>query len=283
MSLITRALNALHISYHTSKERGSYRIWFNRTGPGERYDPIGSVEIGTGRRCVGARLRINEDRDSPVSAMLGLGLVSIYLGSESRLAQRVAELARPILGKDFYGRGDATLGAELYGIDGDAIARIYLGSTDDDRGGPSYYWNLKDILLGANHYTKGEGPPERRYLYMPEGKYLIELRKNESTWKRPRWPWKTTSNSYSWEVIAGEDGRKGIPVPGKGENSYDIDEDAIYGGGCPGYNADDALGHILGSAMSSRSRYGGTKWMPEPVVTYASPDPVPPGADPIAA
>jgi hypothetical protein len=57
---------------------------------------------------------------------------------------------------------------------------------------------------------------------MPEGKYPAHVKRERRTWKRPRW-FTPLVREY-WDV----DVESGIRVPGKGENSWDCDDDAIF-------------------------------------------------------
>lgn len=57
---------------------------------------------------------------------------------------------------------------------------------------------------------------------MPEGKYPAHVKRERRTWKRPR-GFTPLVREY-WDV----DVESGIPVPGKGENSWDRDDDAIF-------------------------------------------------------
>jgi hypothetical protein len=262
---LTRALAAAHITMHTSREPGLLRGWFNVTGPGERYDSLASFEVSTGGFNVGASVSLVDDCEGGLRASIGLGPMRLFLGTEHRAARALATRLAPYMGKDFYGRSAAKLGAELYAMDGDAIARLYLGGNVDSGAGPSHYYNLKDVLLGQPVYTPGEGPAELRTIHLAEGPYVLSLRKSESTWKRPRWPGTKRSRSFEWSVVSNPEGRTGLPVPGKGENSYDCDEDAVFGGSIPARNADEACGRIVGSVMHDRARRAGPGWTPGPV------------------
>jgi hypothetical protein len=270
---LTRALAAAHITMHTSREPGLLRGWFNVTGPGERYDSLASFEVSTGGFNVGASVSLVDDCEGGLRASIGLGPMRLFLGTEHRAARALATRLAPYMGKDFYGRSAAKLGAELYAMDGDAIARLYLGGNVDSGAGPSHYYNLKDVLLGQPVYTPGEGPAELRTIHLAEGPYVLSLRKSESTWKRPRWPGTKRSRSFEWSVVSNPEGRTGLPVPGKGENSYDCDEDAVFGGSIPARNADEACGRIVGSVMHDRARRAGPGWTPGPVRPREDPSP----------
>jgi hypothetical protein len=270
-TIMTRALERLHI--HSSREPGLFRAWFNLTGPGERYDSLAHFEVSTGGFNVGASVTLIDDCEGGLRASVGLGPVRIFLGTEHRAARALARRLGPYMGKDFYGQSRAKLGAEIYACDGDVIGRLYLLNNEEASKGPSYYYNLKDIALGRPKYTKLDGEPETRTVYLAEGAYEIAMTRNLSTWKRPRWPVATRAGSYNWEVTSGPDGRKGLPIPGKGENSYDCDEDAIYGGGIQASNADEAAGRIVGMVMHDRARRAGPGWTPEPVRPREDPSP----------
>lgn len=270
---LTRALAAAHITMHTSREPGLLRGWFNVTGPGERYDSLASFEVSTGGFNVGASVSLVDDCEGGLRASIGLGPVRIFLGTEHRAAVALAAWLAPHMGKDFYGRSAAKFGAELYAVDGDLIARLYLGGNVDSSKGPEHYYNLKDIVLGQPVYTPAEGPAELRTIYLAEGPYVLSLRKSESTWKRPRWPVTKRSRSYEWSVVSNPEGRMGLPVPGKGENSYDCEEDAISGGSIAAHSVDDAAGKIIGTVMRDRTRRASPAWTPGPVIPRQGPSP----------
>jgi hypothetical protein len=48
-----------------------------------------------------------------------------------------------------------------------------------------------------------------------------------------------------------------VPVPGKGENSYDCGDDAIYSSSVGGRNVDAAVARLIESALRDRRLYGG--------------------------
>lgn len=272
-SFLNRALAAANLNLHTSSERGLLRGWLNITGPGERYDSLASFEASTGGFHLGASVKLVDDCEGGLRVHLGLGPVQVFLSTEHRAMRGLAERLAPYMGKDFYNRAAAKIGAELYEVDDDVIARLYLGGNDEASNGPSHYYNLKDIALGRQVYTEGKGEPEHRTIHLAEGAYEIKLTRSLSTWKRPRWPVATTSGCYNWDVVSGPDGRTGLPVPGKGENSYDQGEDAISGGSIPARDADDACGRIVGMVMRDRTRRAGPGWTPDPVKPREDPSP----------
>lgn len=116
---------------------------------------------------------------------------------------------------------------------------------------------LKDRLLGKTLYTKVEDEPVRVSIPMPEGIYPATAIRSTSTWTRRRWPW---GRKVSKRVEIKPD--IPIPVPGKGENSWDIDDDAIHSQIGPCASIPEAIGHIVGSALSTRSRHASLQWTP---------------------
>lgn len=133
-------------------------------------------------------------------------------------------------------------------------------------------WHIVDRIKGKHTMIKNE--IERRQFALPflEGNYNIEVIKKARTDKWPRW---FTRKMISFEVKVGyyESGNfieQGIPVEGKGENSWDCDEDATYSmyfAGQP-YNKNviscyDAALYFWHSMMKSRERHGSPKWLPQ--------------------
>lgn len=134
-------------------------------------------------------------------------------------------------------------------------------------------FNYLDKIKGKVDYQRKE--VDRRQFLLPflEGIYNVEVIQTARTVKWPRWP---TSRSTGWEVRAGYYDEKGewkdkpIPVEGKGENSYDCDEDATWSISFPGppYKKDvrtpyEAALYFWHSMMKSREQRGSAKWLPK--------------------
>lgn len=133
-------------------------------------------------------------------------------------------------------------------------------------------WHILDRIKGKHKCQRTEVERQQFVLPFLEGNYNVEVIKNErkDTWQR--WPMK---KSTTWEVKPGyyKDGlfiEKPIPVDGKGENSWDCDEDATYAISFPGYpykkeikTAYDAALYFWHSMMKDRERYGSAKWVPK--------------------
>jgi hypothetical protein len=92
---------------------------------------------------------------------------------------------------------------------------------------------------------------------MPEASYPATVKIEQRTTRRARLPWPT-----SIDRSASIDITPGIPVPGKGENSWDCGLDAICGTGSSEPSIAAAIGAAVRSATSARLKYGGPNWTP---------------------
>lgn len=121
---------------------------------------------------------------------------------------------------------------------------------------------LKDKILGKRKYSTEVISEYKETLSFLEGENIVEypvvISMEIATWKRPRWwPMKL----YRPEI------KMQIPVPGKGENSWDIDEDCIYDSTLAGrktpYTIEEVLKQETEYIMKERLRHGGLNWKPE--------------------
>lgn len=128
---------------------------------------------------------------------------------------------------------------------------------------PGWEWRLRprltDRILGRVQFTTDKGEPRPIVIDMPEGEYQATIREVAITHKRPRSP--RAQRFQRWDI----DIPQGLPVPGKGENSWDCGEDAIYGSSFPqdGLNVAEAIAYIQADALRTRARYGGANWRPK--------------------
>jgi len=119
--------------------------------------------------------------------------------------------------------------------------------------------NLSDFFLGRAEYSTRDLDIQPAIVPMPEAAYECTVRLFESTWKRPRWrPQRLVRATVDIPV--------GIPHPGKGENSYDCDEDRCYSLTCPESTVEGAIARVVESVLRSRRKYGGSvNWQPAKV------------------
>jgi len=90
-----------------------------------------------------------------------------------------------------------------------------------------------------------------------DGCYPATVRFFESTWKRPRWPW--SKKIVRADIYPDTP----IPYPGKGENSWDCDEDATHSMMTAEETELGAVVAMVESVLRSRYRHGGLSWRPK--------------------
>jgi len=159
-----------------------------------------------------------------------------------------------------YSHGDRTIGFRIF----DGALWLDLWINDDEWRSKDPFWKKTicirpmDIVFGrAKHSSDQERAPILdTVVKMPEGEYQATVILYTSTWKRPRGWWTKVIRRAEIEIP------KGIPVPGKGENSWDLDDDAIFGLTCPATTVEEAVQAVIESANRSREKYGGKSWLP---------------------
>lgn len=138
----------------------------------------------------------------------------------------------------------------------------------------AFHIDFKDLIIGKHTCKWNDLGKEQHIISMAEGNYAIQVKKQERIDSWQRW---FTRKSISWDVEAGYyEGEEFIkcPIPkeGKGENSWDCDEDATYSMSFSAkywgtlneikYHYQAAL-HFENDMKKSRIRRGGTDWLPE--------------------
>jgi hypothetical protein len=122
-------------------------------------------------------------------------------------------------------------------------------------------WHPLDTFLGLSKYSERPFYEGEIVVPMPERSYRGKIVLSEDSWKRPRWPFAQRLVRAKVDMLDGEQ----IPEPGKGENSYDCGEDAMYGWGGPCKSVSEAVGKIVESVTRTRSKRAGMDWKPEAV------------------
>jgi len=108
-----------------------------------------------------------------------------------------------------------------------------------------------DIIFGRIIYLSDDIETVQVPFAMPEAHYTLTIKRFRSTWMRPRLPW------FKHELLRAEiKPSKPVPVPGKGENSYDCGDDAIHSLTCPATTVGEAVGSFFESIDRQRTRYG---------------------------
>jgi hypothetical protein len=123
--------------------------------------------------------------------------------------------------------------------------------------GWSRSFNWRNALLGAPKHSSETLGEHDAVVSMPEGDYPVRVTLTIDTWRRARW------FSKSLRRANVEPTERAIPCPGKGENSWDCDEDATYGLTCPASTVEEAVAEMRSASMRSRTKYGsGEAWRP---------------------
>jgi hypothetical protein len=115
------------------------------------------------------------------------------------------------------------------------------------------YFNITDFILGSRQYNSILIEEVDIDIPMPEGTYPAHIEIREDIWKRSRWPIKQVIKRAHIDMQE----HKGIPHPGKGENSYDCGDDVTNGLTCPASSIPEAVGKMVSNVYRSRIRYGG--------------------------
>jgi hypothetical protein len=112
-------------------------------------------------------------------------------------------------------------------------------------------WHVLDTLLGKSAHRVVDSTTYKVVIPMPEGVYPGTIEMKTEEWKRPRWYAHTfTRAHYTLE--------KGIPFPGKGENSWDCDDDGLGGGCIPAKSLPEAIAGIVRTCLEYRQKRGHT-------------------------
>ena len=121
-----------------------------------------------------------------------------------------------------------------------------------------YCINPANILFGRSKYSESPRETHTASLTLPEGTYPLVVELYKATWKRPRWP-----RSVSTQRADVDAGKNGIQIPGKGENDWDCDDDAVFSMTCPAATVEQAVETLRALILRDRKRYGGPNWQPE--------------------
>lgn len=151
-------------------------------------------------------------------------------------------------------------GIRLFPYDG-CFLRWEIDHTAHSSRRSDAWWREQSItantFFGLNASEKVEGDPVPVSVPMPEGSYPAVAKKATYTTRytgrlgRVRDLVFGPRSHSSWRLdIPG-----GIPVEGKGENSWDCGMDGIFGTG--GKSPEDAIGNAVRSVLRDRKRYGG--------------------------
>lgn len=125
-------------------------------------------------------------------------------------------------------------------------------STDKRQGS----WYPLDTLLGSLKSKTVQKHQHDATLSMPESDYPCSVTMELVRWKRKRWF--AFYRHYANVVVEFP-----IPIPGKGENGWDCDDDAVYEASFNVGSVEEALDKVRSSVLKTRMDRGGLGWMPQ--------------------
>ncbi len=130
--------------------------------------------------------------------------------------------------------------------------------------GWSYWVHPRDLIMGRTDYKSEIVETYQTEVAMPEKTYPATVKIEKTTWTRRRWPFSLYPRVRLSAQIEVEGG---VPVPGKGENSWDCGEDAIFSTGSSTPTVSAAVASLVTSALRTRERHGGPNWRPSERLT----------------
>lgn len=188
--------------------------------------------------------------DEPFLFFIGLGL-GIWVHLESPLLVKLRDRLCPKRkdGKPKYEGREWSITFH----DGSAywnIGRSADGWSSSD-GWRHSSFNLPDFLLGRQVYSEDDIQSwVEAAIPMPEKTYAGKVRVYRSIWTRPRWPFRKT-------MVRAEVSVEHPPMfAGKGENSWDCDDDCIFAMTTRAGTVTDAVAKYQEAVYRHRSKYG---------------------------
>ena len=120
-------------------------------------------------------------------------------------------------------------------------------------------WQPLDTFFGQKNHSERVLEETPVVIPMVEGLYKGKAIRRVEQWRRPRWPWWPSAVQVVRVQVKMQDP---VPFPGKGENSWDCGEDALYGMTSNADTVPKAIAAVVESVLTSRRRHGGPNWRP---------------------
>ena len=218
-----------------------------------------SVEWNLLSKSCGISLAAGDERTW--SASVKLPPIALYFGAELRKERLFSRLAKKLIALSPSDMNCTWSGRRLDVSVHDWSIWWHLWVDDSGWTSKRPKWrdgsfNIPDFFLGKQSYESRLFDAKDITVCMPEGKYVGRCELREDTWTRPR-------GRTRYVMRAHVEMKQPIPVPGKGENSWDCDEDAIHGSTFPAMSFAQAITEMTRSALRDRERRGGLDWTPE--------------------
>lgn len=204
-----------------------------------------TIEYGLPHSGFSFGIRINE-------GSIVFNLWSIYLTvSVYRWRKKLWDYDFHSLGMRFF---DMAIWVDLWSYEIEHSYEKHVSFWDKSK--RRFSWHPLNTILGDYKHTETEGEPKQIVVTMPEGQYFGTATPYVQRWKRPRWFFSKVQRGL------GLDFPDGIPVPGKGTESYNCGEDAIFGTGFQTDDIDEAAKLMAERVLELRTKYAGRTWEP---------------------
>jgi hypothetical protein len=112
--------------------------------------------------------------------------------------------------------------------------------------------DVVELVLGKCDVRIEDVKARRVWVPMIERSYLATATVKRHVRRWPRWPWAKTTQFVDIAMVEGH----AIPMPGKGENSYDCGVDAMHAMSTQATTIEAAIGKVVGSVMETRRQRG---------------------------
>lgn len=238
-------------------KHGRARLWMRLT-KAQRADRASSWSFGISwsfgvRACRASFMLGDWGDDTDIGLSFAVPGISLHFDVEGVLPSKW----RPKEGRDLgFFVGDGCIFVKLWASLDGHDQRKPFSHPDSAKRQPVLH--VADWVLGRTKHTSQDLRLERAVIGLPEGEYPVDVTFTQHTWKRPRWRARTIVRA-NLQVRADS----GIPIPGKGENDYDQEEDALYSLTTPAETLEQAMERLIASVARDRERYGGSTWLPE--------------------
>ena len=233
-------------SHGRKRENGTRQWWLHWPG-----NCLG-LEWAWGRRRLAALITLDDEGENHLRVRLSLPyILTVYV-----LLKRCNWLIR-LLGLKWE-RGVSRIGdcrREIGFVVMDNALWIYPWIDSDTS---SDWWVIHplDFLFGKKRYSKENLTEGSAFVMLPEGAYPAWVQLYTAIWKRPRWPWPRLVPRANVAVTGG------VPIPGKGENGWDMEDDAIHDATIPAATTAEAVEMFAEIVWRERKRHAGINWTP---------------------
>lgn len=127
--------------------------------------------------------------------------------------------------------------------------------------------NLARKLLGFHHYDTEFVEEGTISIPLPEGSYPATWKRERSrrSYTKPLGKWIDRIHPQQWHHISTISIEGGIPIEGKGENSYDCGMDGLFSQSGGGNTSEAMVGAVVEHVLKYRKAYGGPHNLPRPM------------------